>query len=165
MKKILAIAIVAIMMLSLVSCGAKTYETEGFSIELSPTFIDGSSIAKDLLQSTGSAYEGSYAVYYSLIEGVGIIAATESSSEYYNAFDYIVDMADAFEVSSDEIFYINGAPAFECDGYFGVPQIMTIIVCYEVDGEFWMVASFCQTDKFEEKKADMIAYLETVEVE
>ena len=165
MKKFLAIAIIAIMMISLVSCGTKTYETEGFSIELSPTFIDGGSIAEEVLTSTGSKYEGNYAVYVSLIEGIGIIAATETSDEDFTAFEYTSNMADFLDVSSSEIFYINGAPAFECGSYFGDAPITTIIVCYEADGEFWMVASFCETAKYEEKKADMIAYLETIEVE
>ena len=165
MKKFLAIAIIAIMMISLVSCGTKTYETDGFSIELSPTFIDGGSIAEEVLTSTGSKYEGNYAVYVSLIEGIGIIAATETSDEDLDAFDYTANMAEAFGMSSDEIFYINGAPAFECSDYFYGSPLMTIIACYEADGEFWMVASFCETAKYEEKKADMIAYLETIEVE
>lgn len=166
MKKFFAIAIVAIMMISLVSCGTKTYETDGFSIELSPTFIDGGSIAEDVLESTGSKYDGNYAVYVSLIEGIGIIAATESSDEDVTAFEYTSNMAEVLGVSSNEIFYINDAPAFECDSYFGSSSsIMTIIACYEDDGEFWMVASFCSSDKYEEKKADMIGYLETIEVE
>ena len=61
MKKFIAISMMVVMLLSLASCSAfnKTYEAEGFSIELSPTFIDGKDIADKVMAQ--SSYSGRYA--------------------------------------------------------------------------------------------------------
>ena len=48
-----------VMLFSLASCSAfnKTYEAEGFSIELSPTFVDGADLAEKILEDSSYALE------------------------------------------------------------------------------------------------------------
>lgn len=167
MKKIIAISLMVVMLLSLASCSAfnKTYEAEGFSIELSPTFIDGKDIADKVMEQ--SSYSGRYAAYTSLIEGITIIAGTDSLENYNgNVYAYAEDMAVSFDVDPYDVFMLNGAPAFECYQDFYAFEMQAIAICYETDnGEVWFVTAMCKPEKFEEKREKMIEYLESVEVE
>lgn len=167
MKKFIAISMLVVMLFSLASCSAfnKTYEAEGFSIELSPTFVDGKDIAEQILE--GSSYSGRYAAYTSIIEGITVIAGTDDLENYNgNVYAYAEDMAVSFDVDPDDIFTLNGAPAFECCQDFYAFEMQAIAVCYEADnGEVWLVTAMCKPEKFEDKREKMIEYLESVVVE
>ena len=167
MKKIIAIAVLTVMLLSLVSCGGitKTYEREGFSIELPITFIDAGDIAQEFLESTGTAYDGRYTAYTSVIDGITIIAATADPYEEGDLYDFAEKTAESFGTDPYDIFYVDGNPAFECYQDMSVTQMKAIMVCHEVNGEIWIVTAFCQPDKFDAKRETMITYLESVEIE
>lgn len=166
MKKIIAISVLTVMLFSLVSCGGftKTYESDGFSIELPITFIDAGDIAHELLESTGTSYDGRYTAYTSVIEGITIIAATADPYEDGDLYDFAEMTAESFGTDPYDIFYINGNPAFECYQDMSVTQMQAIIVCHEVDGEIWVVTAFCDPAKYDDKKETMITYLESVEI-
>ena len=143
----------------------KTYESDGFSIELPPTFIDAGDIAHDLLESTGTSYDGRYTAYTSVIDGITIIAATTDPYEEGDIYDYAEKTAESLGTDPYDIFYINGAPAFEYYQDLSVTQMKAIAVVYDNNGEFWLVTAFCKPEKFDDKRETMISYLESVEVE
>ena len=164
MKKIIAIAIVAIMMLSLVSCSAKTCGVGDLTIQLPATYVDATDVLNTLIgeEALGSS-NVTISPYISAVDGMAIVVAEEKYDSVGYGEDSLEDFFDFDEMN--KVINVNGEPAYEFEQNVGETDLKGFVVLYSGEEGYYAVVFACSADKYEAKKDQMIEYASTIEVE
>ncbi len=167
MKKILAIAIVAIMMLSLVSCGAKTQEVGGLSIDLPMSYVDAADILEKIIgENAFDTVDMEMRPYVSLVDGMAVVVAHQKGDG--SAFDdYKPEDFDGYEYEDYDfkLLEVNGQLAYEFSEDLDGQRIKCLSVFYGDDVDSYMVLFVCNEDEYESKKDKMVEYASTVVID
>lgn len=164
MKKILAIILVAITLLSFVSCSSsgdeKVFRSGGMEIILSDAFKENSSVARQYGYTV--VLESGNIVIFALKEDkeLCVSAGINSLSEYARAIRNnnsaknpgSIQEVEGLKYTFEYKFYNPDQKTYY--SYF--------TVMYEAQSSYWFVQLTCKTENYEELRPELIKYAKTV---